>query len=132
MGFPLIGAIAAPLIKAVSSVIDQAVEDKDARNRIKAALQSQLIEGNLKELDAAMQIIVAEAQGGSWLQRTWRPLTMLTFVALIVAKWLGFTAPGVTEPVELELLSIVKVGLGGYVVGRSAEKVAKIWKARAD
>ena len=45
--------------------------------------------------------IRAEAMGDSWLQRSWRPITMLTFVSLIVAKWLGFTAPGVTEAVEL-------------------------------
>lgn len=116
MPLPLLGAIAAPLSKAVASVVDRAVEDKDARDRIKAALQSQLLEGNLKELDGAMAIIVAEAQGGSFPQRPWRRLAMLTFVGLIVAKWLGFTALGVTEAVELQLVGIVKVGLGGYVV----------------
>ena len=65
----------------------------------------------------------AEAQGQSWLQRTWRPITMLVFVALIVARWFGWSAPYLSEAETLKMWSIVEVGLGGYVIGRSAEKV---------
>ncbi len=64
-----------------------------------------------------------EAQGQSWLQRTWRPITMLTFVALIVARWLGWSAPNLSQAEALKLWDIVEIGLGGYVIGRSAEKV---------
>lgn len=53
---------------------------------------------------------------------------MLTFVALVVAKWLGFTDGGVTEAVELELMRLIQMGLGGYVIGRSVEKGIKEWK----
>ena len=53
---------------------------------------------------------------------------MLTFVGLIVAHWLGFTAENLSEGQVLALLGIVKVGLGGYVVGRSVEKGIKTWK----
>jgi len=81
-----------------------------------------------KELDSAMKIIVAEAQSGSWLAQNWRPITMLTFVALIVAHWLGFTPQNMPEAQVMALLEIVKVGLGGYVLGRSGEKIAKAWK----
>ena len=49
---------------------------------------------------------------------------MLTFTALIVARWLGYSAPGITEAEALRLWSIVEIGLGGYVIGRSVEKVA--------
>jgi len=51
-------------------------------------------------------------------------LTMLTFVALIVARWLGWTAPGMSEAEYLSLYDLMKIGLGGYVVGRTVEKVA--------
>jgi hypothetical protein len=48
---------------------------------------------------------------------------MLTFTALIVALWLGYSAPGISEAEVLKLWDIVQLGLGGYVIGRSAEKI---------
>ena len=104
-------------------IIDKVIPDPVERAKAKAALLEQQQKGELQHIEASMSVIISEAKGGSWLQRSWRPLTMLTFVGLIVAKWLGMTAPGVTEAIELELLGIIKVGLGGYIMGRSAEKV---------
>ena len=49
---------------------------------------------------------------------------MLTFVALIVARWFGWAAPNLSEAEYLKLWDIVQLGLGGYVIGRSAEKIA--------
>ena len=49
---------------------------------------------------------------------------MLVFVCLIVARWLGWTADNMSEAEYLELYDLMKIGLGGYVVGRSAEKIA--------
>lgn len=72
---------------------------------------------------AAAEVVKAEAQGQSWLQRTWRPITMLVFVGLIVARWLGWSAPNLGDAEVLKLWSIVEIGLGGYVIGRSAEKI---------
>ena len=72
---------------------------------------------------AAADIVKAEAQSSHWLAANWRPLTMLVFVALIVARWFGWSAPGLSEPEALKLWDIVQLGLGGYVIGRSAEKV---------
>jgi hypothetical protein len=123
-------AILGPVISGIFSVIDKAIEDKDQAAAIKAKLQEMVLTGQMREIEEAAANIRAEATGDSWLQRSWRPLTMLTFVALIVAKWLGFTAPGVTEAVELALFEIIKVGLGGYVIGRSVEKGIKVWKEK--
>lgn len=71
---------------------------------------------------AAADIIQSEAKSESWLTRTWRPITMLTFTTLIVARWMGFAAPNLSEAEYLKLWDIVELGLGGYVVGRSVEK----------
>ena len=46
----------------------------------------------------------------------------LTFGILIVLRWLGWSAPGISEAEALKLWNIVEIGLGGYVIGRSAEK----------
>ena len=48
---------------------------------------------------------------------------MLTFGGLIVARWFGWAAPNLSEAEYLKLWSIVELGIGGYVIGRSAEKV---------
>lgn len=72
---------------------------------------------------AAAEVVKAEAQSGHWLTANWRPLTMLTFVGLVVARWFGWTAPGMTEAEYLSIYDLIKIGLGGYVVGRSAEKI---------
>jgi len=124
----LLSGLAAPLLNGFFSAVDQTIEDKDEAARLKNRLQEMVLTGQMREVEAAMKIVVAEAEGGSWIQRSWRPVTMLTFVALIVARWLGLTAPGITPEVELALFEIIKIGLGGYVVGRSVEKGIKVWK----
>ena len=68
-------------------------------------------------------IVQAEAQSEHWIVAAWRPVLMLTFGGLIVARWLGWSAPNITEAEVLKLWSIVELGLGGYVIGRSVEKV---------
>jgi hypothetical protein len=120
----LIGAI----VPKVLDIVDSLVEDTDQANKIKFEIQRQLIQTRNSELDAAVKVVLAEAQGG-WLQRNWRPGLMVTFAALVVAHWFGFTAPDIPESVQNSLLDIVMVGVGGYIVGRSSEKVAKVWKS---
>lgn len=73
---------------------------------------------------AQADIVKTEAASGHWLAANWRPLLMLTFGALIVARWFGWAAPNLSEAEYLKLWSIVEFGLGGYVVGRSVEKIA--------
>ena len=119
MIWSLIGSIGGKVL----DIVDNVVEDKDEANRLKFEIQRQLIENKSSELEAAAKIVLAEAQGG-WLQRNWRPLLMVTFAGLVVAHWFGFTAPDIPESVQNSLLNIVMIGVGGYVVGRSGEKIA--------
>lgn len=72
---------------------------------------------------AQSDIVKTEAASTHWLAANWRPITMLTFVGLIVARWFGWAAPNLAEAEYLKLWEIVNLGLGGYVVGRSVEKV---------
>ncbi|MCL7941208.1 holin family protein [Halomonas sp. ATCH28] len=92
-----------------------------------AALKLRAIEADLEDtlIQGRAQVVTAEAQSESWLARSWRPLTMLAFVGLIGLHWLGLTSDTLTEGEVVLVLEIVKVGLGGYVVGRSAEKITR-------
>ena len=50
---------------------------------------------------------------------------MLTFAALLVVRWTGLSDHVIPVELELELMGIIKLGLGGYVIGRSAEKISE-------
>ncbi|MGS2743592.1 3TM-type holin [Halomonas sp. LS-001] len=125
-----LGAVTGPLF----GVIDKAVTDKDEAARLKQEIQAQLIESDNSALKAQMQVILAEAQGESWLQRNWRPLLMVTIVAIIgnnylIAPYLGAMF-GIGLQLELpeRLWDAITIGMGGYVVGRSVEKGIRNWK----
>lgn len=104
-------------------LIDKLLPDPEQKARAQLALLELAQKGELTELTARAEIIRTEAASSHWLAANWRPLTMLTFTALIVARWFGWAAPALSEAEYLKLWSIVEFGLGGYVVGRSAEKI---------
>lgn len=106
-----------------AKLIDKIIPDKEAADKAKLELLKLDQEGQLTELKSQAQIINTEAASEHWLAANWRPLTMLVFVALIVARWFGWAAPNLAEEEYIKLWSIVELGLGGYVIGRSAEKI---------
>ncbi|MCR4377572.1 MAG: holin family protein [Rhodospirillales bacterium] len=122
-------ALIGPLLSGLLSVVDKAVEDKDQAALIKARLHEQVLNGSMQELAAAAKIIVAEAQGESWLQRNWRPLLMVMFGVIIANNYLIvplFNTPSALIPPDM--WDLLKLGVGGYVVGRTVEKGLKTWK----
>ena len=119
----MIGALLPALLPILGDALKRLFPDAEARQRAEAELHAALLAraGELEK--AAGEIVKAEAQSEHWLTASWRPIMMLTFGALIVARWLGWSAPGISEAEALKLWSIVELGLGGYVIGRSAEKI---------
>jgi hypothetical protein len=104
-------------------LIDRLWPDPAQRDQAKLAMLELAQKGELAEFVGRAEIVKTEAASSHWLASNWRPLTMLTFCALIVARWFGWAAPELSEAEYLKLWSIVEFGLGGYVVGRSAEKI---------
>lgn len=122
----MVGEILGILGKVAGGVADRIFPDPEQelkRIELQQALQAAVLERTSEIERAAAEVVKAEAQGQSWLQRTWRPITMLVFVGLIVARWLGWSAPNIGEAEALKLWNIIEIGLGGYVIGRSAEKI---------
>ncbi|CZF79702.1 3TM-type holin [Grimontia marina] len=114
------------LVEPVTDLIDDLHTSEEERLEVKAklfAMQStmaaKVMDYEARLIEAKTKVITAEAQGASWLQRNWRPITMLTFLALVVADTFGFTAFRLAD----EAWTLLQIGLGGYVVGRSAEKI---------
>jgi hypothetical protein len=107
----------------IGDVLDKVLPDPAAQAEAKLKLMELAQKGEFAEMNARADIIKAEASSESWLAQSWRPILMLTFGALIVARWMGFAAPGISDAEIIKLWSIVELGLGGYVIGRTAEKI---------
>ena len=105
-------------------VFDKIFPDPQQAAEAKLKLFEMQQTGELKLLEGQVEIITAEAKSESWLASSWRPITMLVFTGLIVARWFGWAAPNLSPEEYIKLWSIVELGLGGYVIGRSAEKIA--------
>lgn len=121
---------AVPIISLVTKFVDKFVQDKDQAETLKQQFALEAMKGGQSELEQATKVILAEAGGESWLQRNWRPMLMLWFAGLVGAHWLGFTPENLSEDTVQSLLSIVRVGIGGYVLGRSGEKMMKAYKEK--
>lgn len=104
-------------------LIDRLWPDPSQRDQARLAMLELAQKGELAGLTAAAGIVQAEASSNHWLASVWRPIVMLVFAGLIVARWFGLAAPELSEAEYLKLWSIVEFGLGGYVVGRSVEKI---------
>ena len=99
-------------------------EERATRRAELAKLQNEALALALalerEKLAAQAGLVAAEAGGASWLQRNWRPVTMLSFLGLVVADAFGLLAFRLADQAWL----LLQIGLGGYVVGRSVEKIS--------
>jgi hypothetical protein len=86
------------------------------------------LQAYIQVMQARLSVIQSEATSEHFLTANWRPIVMLVFTGLIVARWFGLSAEGISEAEYIEIWGILKLGIGGYVVGRSAEKVVKEYK----
>lgn len=113
--------------------IDKFIADKDLKETLKADFAMAAMNGDLKEfetiINAQAGIIMAEANG-TWLQSSWRPLTMIWFSVLLGMYWFGFAPDYLVDNPETvnQLFDLLKIGIGGYIVGRSGEKMMKEYK----
>lgn len=120
--FDFLGSVIKPVSDLVDSVTTSDEEKLTLKNKLfelQSALYIKVMDYEGKMLDAKASIVNAEATGQSWLQRNWRPITMLTFLLMVVCDVFGL----LTFRLPPQAWTLLQIGLGGYVVGRSAEKI---------
>ena len=120
----MIQALIPTIAPILGKVVSNLFPDPEQKAKAEAEMMKTLLAHQAEIEGAAAKIIQTEAASQHWLAANWRPLTMLVFVCLIVARWFGWAAPNLSEAEYIKLWSIVEFGLGGYVVGRSVEKIA--------
>lgn len=119
-------------VGAITGVLDKFITDPQERlkaelelAKIEADLQSKLINADVEWAKAGAEVVKAEVNSPSILARTWRPMLMYVGIVLIAYNYLVaamFSLP--TIPMPDQLWELLKIGMGGYVVGRTVEKTA--------
>lgn len=108
------------LLSTVGDVINKLVCSKDEKNKLKAELTSVILSHYDQMAGIQKDIIISEISG-NWLQRSWRPLVMLAFaVVVILGVFVDIPLLNNNSP----FWNLLQLGMGGYVIGRSAEKIS--------
>lgn len=126
------------IISPITNMVDKVTTTDEERQKLKNELTRIENEFLSKALDYESkiakyqgEIIKAETKGPSWLQRIWRPITMMVFVFIVFNNYILFPYFkavfnwGVELSVPPDLWGLIKLGLGGYILGRSTEKVVE-------
>jgi len=120
----ILGWFTGGVVKEVGNAIDKLFTSEEERIKAKNEVFKVLQEQQLELQKLQTEVILAEANG-NWLQRSWRPILMLAFGFIVI--YVKFIAPLFSLPIpplENEFWNLLQLGIGGYVVGRSAEKIA--------
>lgn len=111
----------------------------DALNRFipdpaqKAAASAQVLQivENAKTALTQSQasVITSEASSTHWMTSAWRPCLMFTFIAILIFNYIlspivhAFGGTYMALPIPPDMWSLLRLGVGGYIGGRSIEKV---------
>ena len=123
-----------PIAKMVGGIVDKAIPDKDLKEKLKHELNTQLINGEHEELIAKSRIVQAEAESKHWLTATWRTALMWICILVIANNYIlapvlnAFFGTSLELSIPDPMWNLLTIGVGGYIAGRSGEKIAQKWK----
>jgi len=128
--------LGAGLGKAVDNVLGLFFEDKDQAAQAAQELRLAMLEHEQTAQQVARDVVVSEAKSEHWITSAWRPLVMIMFAVMIgnnfiIAPYLdAIFGTSVMFDMPEQAWSLLSVGLGGYVVGRSGEKIMREYKKK--
>jgi hypothetical protein len=120
----IFGKATSDITKTIGDTIDSLSTSDEEKLAAKEKLTQTVMTNLVNANQTAASIVLAESNG-NWLQRSWRPILMLAFGFIIIYRY--FISPVFhLEAIELpgDFWDLLQLGIGGYVVGRSVEKVA--------
>jgi len=124
------------LADVASGIISKFVTDPTEKLKAQEQVLTAQTELSMKAMDlqaqltdAQAKVITAEITSQSWLARNWRPILMLTFTFIVAWNYIIVPIVGATAAtIPPDMWTLMKIGVGGYIVGRSAEKGIASWK----
>jgi hypothetical protein len=112
-------------IALLKDALDRFIPDKTQAAQAKAALDQLNASNEAQQYLAAADIVKTEAASESWLTRSWRPITMIWLLVLISCHLFGLTDVAHVSEVQYDFMwKLLEIGIGGYTISRSVEKVA--------
>jgi hypothetical protein len=113
----------------LNTILGRVLPDPAAKLAAQQATAQMVMTGELQQLTAQAGVITAEANSANKLASSWRPCLMYVFMAILVNNYI--LAPylqaifhvGLTLPIPTDMWSLLRLGVGGYVVSRGVEKV---------
>lgn len=137
MAFPLgiIGNLVSGLMAGpLGKVVDAYVADVELRRKLKAELEGSLLTHLGQSLELQQAVVLAEVNSEHWLTRSWRPLLMVLLMGFLVLVGvilpLADAVAGYAVPFNPRWQALpqgfwdfLNIGMGGYVGGRTLEKI---------
>lgn len=129
--------LAGPLVDKIVGLFASMQDRKLSEYEIRAEVEKQVLSTIADVTRTQGDVIMAEMRGEDKLQRLWRPITALLFVFIVF--WFGFLQPlfvgwfglpplRVGDTLLLQIIDLVKLCLGGYIGGRTLEKIVSTVK----
>ena len=133
----LIGDIFRPAADLIDNLHTSKEEKDEAMAKLatsQAGAADRVMSFISKRVEEKVKVVVAEVRSSDKFVSRWRPTLMYTIIAILInnyllVPWLN-TFWGGAPVVELpdKVWTLLEIGLGGYVVGRSIEKGVAVWK----
>jgi hypothetical protein len=123
----IIDLISSAFVKEAGNTIGNVIDDVVTNDQERMEAKKQLLEVVTKfatDISTAQASVLKTEMTGTKLQRNWRPVVMLMFAFIVVYEY--FMAPVFGLPksnLPEAFWSLLEIGLGGYVIGRSVEKI---------
>lgn len=115
---------AAELIDELHTSEDERLQAKGHLLDVQAAAMQRVFDYEKSALESQAKIVNSEASSTHWLTASWRPITMLVMLTLVV----GDAMDWLPNPLSEQAFLLLQLGLGGYIAGRSAEKIVQVIK----
>jgi hypothetical protein len=127
-------AVSSLMSGPINRIIESYVKDLELRRKLQAELETSMISHFGKSLELQQAIVLAEVKSEHWLTRSWRPLLMMTLIFFLILVGLliplADLAAGYAIPFNPRWQALpegfwnfLTIGVGGYIGGRSVEKV---------
>jgi hypothetical protein len=125
-------------IEETGKIIDNLSTSSEEKAKAKNEITQTVLKALEGVVNAQRDVLLAEL-GGSKIQRLWRPVVMLAFALVVFFHYFIYPLSKSFNSglPELPLLDsrfwdLLEIGLGGYVIGRSVEKIADTVTKNAD
>lgn len=129
----LLGPLLGKLVDLYKSYNAKQVTESQLRRDIEKTILGTFSEVSKTQGD----VIMAEMQAEGWLQRNWRPITAVCFAFIvffygillpIAVDWFGAPPVRVGDQLLQWIMDAVMLCLGGYIGGRSLEKIVSTFR----